>query len=232
MGYVWVEEKEDDKKFKKHLTKKITEATITITNTNKGLLADIGKLKKANKKKEGIEVDEFNRLQIENAQLKTQQQEGETEAEKQLRLAREQHSDEVKALKKRLDKKDKKDEKNLIKSEIAEAIVKINVKSSMANGAKHIMNSDITMEEGIPMIGDKTVLEFAEDWAKTEEGKHYVLAPKNGGGNSTGGDNAEAEVEQAKFFDKKSGSLNITKQVLLKKSNSVLYKKLKEKYKN
>jgi predicted RNase H-like nuclease (RuvC/YqgF family) len=39
-------------------------------------------------------------------------------------------------------------------------------------------------------VGDKALAEFAAEWAKGDEGKHFVPAPTNGGGGSQGGGGA------------------------------------------
>lgn len=36
-------------------------------------------------------------------------------------------------------------------------------------------------------IGDKALADAVKEWAGTDEGKHYIEAPGNGGGGSTGG---------------------------------------------
>lgn len=231
MGYIWDEKKKDDKKFTDHLDKKVKEAITTLTKTNSGLLGTIKKLKKSVKEKSDIDVDEFNKIKTENKQLKKKSRKNESKAEKQLRLAREQHSSEMDKLTKRLDKKDKKDEKNLIKSEILESLGLIGCKSVLTKAARKIIQSDVVIEEGIPMIGDKIISEYIKEWSKTEEGKNFVLAKKNSGGDSSGGNEEEGEDEQEKYFDPKSKSVNLTKQLLLKKSNPELHKQLKNKYK-
>lgn len=233
MGFVWVEEKEDDAKFTAHLDTKIGEATTTLTNTNSGLLGDIKKLKKQVKDKEGFDITEFNTLKTENEALKKAKQEGETDAEKQLRLAREQHSAEVTVLKKRLDKKDENDDKNLISAQVSSSLAVIQVKPSLLNAAKRIIKGDVTIEdvdgERVPMVGDQTVAEYAATWAKTDEGKNFVLAKKNKGGDSDGGDGDGGDEDDAKFFKKGDAAYNVTKQILLKKSNPARYKELSAK---
>jgi len=39
----------------------------------------------------------------------------------------------------------------------------------------------------VAKIGDKSVSDFVKDWAASDDGKHFVSAPANGGGGSQGG---------------------------------------------
>jgi hypothetical protein len=39
----------------------------------------------------------------------------------------------------------------------------------------------------VAVIGDKPITEFVTEWASTEQGKHFVLAPRNVGGGAPGG---------------------------------------------
>lgn len=236
MGFVWIDDKEDDEKFKGHLATKIDEATTTLANTNKGLLADVKKLKKKVKEKEDISVDEYNTLKTENEQLKNSKREGETEIEKQARIAKEQHEADMKKLNDKIEKMESRDRKNLVDSHITEGLVEIKVKSSLMKAAKKIIESDVTVTEDeagnkVAMVGDKTIKEHIVWWSETDEGKNFVVATKNNGGDSSGNDSKQySSSDFEKYYDKKSGQTNITQQILLSKNNPTLHAKLATKH--
>jgi hypothetical protein len=53
------------------------------------------------------------------------------------------------------------------------------------------------------LIGDKELTEFVSSWATSDEGKHYIAAPSNGGGGASGGagNGSGAKVWTREKFD-------------------------------
>lgn len=236
MGFIWVDEKEDDQKFKDHLEKKISEATTSLSASNDGLKKDITKLKKKVKDKEGVDVDEFNRLKTENAQLKSNRDHDETEEMKALRIAKEQLEVDNKDLKGRVDILENESKTSMIDLAITNALVGVKVKDSMMSAAEKIIRADVAVvvEDGkrVAKVGDRTIKEHVEHWAKSEEGKNFILADKNKGGGSTGsgGNYTESEGDWDGAFNPESKHFNYTKQGQLKKLDAALYNDLKKKY--
>lgn len=232
MGWVWVEDKEDDERFKSEFEKKISETTSTLDKTNKDLLDEVKKLKKKVKDKESFTVDGYNELKNKVEKMKKEQTEGGSELEKQMRIIREQMDEESKKNKDEIEKLKAKNKKSLIKGELAKALAGIKVKPSLLDAAEKIIKNDISVieEDGeqVARIGGKTITEHVKAWAETEEGKNFVLAPSNAGGDSTGNDNSTDESDVEKYF--KPESKNVTQQILLKKKNKELYDRLKKKY--
>lgn len=232
MGYVWVDDKEDDAKFIAH----VETITKSLSNTNSGLLADIQKYKTKLLTFEGIDPVEVTRIKNELQVLKDKSKENETELEKQIRLIREQNEVDTKALKETVELLNSSNKKLLVDDEITKALLSIKVKDTMVNAAKRIIKEDVSVieENGIrkAVVGDKTIEEHVKTWASTEEGKNFVLAPKNNGGDSIGNDNnSETELEQEKYFIKDDKNYNMTKQLFLKKTNKELYDKIVNKLK-
>jgi len=56
-------------------------------------------------------------------------------------------------------------------------------KAMFAGQAQIIADGDTRVAK----IGDKSVSDFVKDWAASDDGKHFVSAPANGGGGSQGG---------------------------------------------
>lgn len=61
----------------------------------------------------------------------------------------------------------------------------------LAGQAKIIVDG----EQRIAKIGDKTLAEYIPEWAKSDEGKHFVAAPGNSGGGAGGGGSGGAGGE-------------------------------------
>lgn len=234
MGFIWVDDKEDDDKFKSHMETKIGEATTSLTNSNDGLKADITKLKKKVKEKEDIDIEEVNKLKTENKALKEKKEGEETDVQKQLRVMKEQMEEERKKNAKTIEFLDNHNKTLLVDDEITKSLLAAKVKDSLMNAARLIIKADVSIveEEGkrVARIGDKTVAEHVAAWAETDEGKNFILAPKNGGGGGGqgSGDGNPDLIES--YFDPKSKNYNVTQQVLLKKTNEVKYNELKAKY--
>lgn len=231
MGFIWVEEKEDDQRFKDHI-KGITEP---LERSNEGLKADITKLKTKSKEFEGVNLDQLKADAKELVELKESIKNKETETEKALRIASEQHKRETESMKKELAILTESSKRALVDNVLMQSLVKNNVKSSLISAAQTIIKGKVSiLEEGnerVAKVGDKTIEEYVSEWVKSEEGKHFVLAPKNSGGDASGsGEGEGGEGEFDKFFDKKSKSYNITQQVILKKKNPELYNKLLKKF--
>lgn len=57
------------------------------------------------------------------------------------------------------------------------------VKSTLASNIQVVTDGD----KRIAKAGDKALSDFVAEWAKSDEGKHFVSAPNNSGGGSQGG---------------------------------------------
>ncbi len=57
------------------------------------------------------------------------------------------------------------------------------VKSTLASNIQVVTDGD----KRIAKAGDKALADYVAEWAKSDEGKHFVSAPNNSGGGSQGG---------------------------------------------
>jgi hypothetical protein len=75
-------------------------------------------------------------------------------------------------------------------------------KAMFAGQAQVIADGDTRVAK----IGDKSVSDFVKDWAASEDGKHFVSAPANGGGGSQGGKGGgtDAKIINREAFNAKS----------------------------
>jgi hypothetical protein len=82
-------------------------------------------------------------------------------------------------------------QKLLLDNGLTEALVKAGVasqflpavKAMFGTQAKIVADGDVRKA----LIGDKDLTEFVSSWATSDEGKHYISAPANGGGGASGG---------------------------------------------
>lgn len=224
------EDFKDDKAFNDYINSLVN----PLSTANEGLKKDISKLKKKAKSFEGIDPEEYKTLKDELAELKKKKEEGETETEKQLRVAREQHQKEMKDLKNEVALLSDDNKTMKVDATLSVALAKAKVKDGLLDAAIKLIKPDVSlvMVEGkrVAMIGEKTIPEYVDEWCNTEVGKTFTLAKRNSGGNGKGPGQSVSEDAAEKFFDKKSSGFNRTKQLEIKKENEELYKTLLKKH--
>lgn len=98
-------------------------------------------------------------------------------------------------------------QKLLLDNGLTDALVKVGVanqflpavKAMLGTQAKIIVDGDARKA----VIGDKELSEFVSSWATSDEGKHYIAAPGNGGGGASGGagNGSNAKVWTRERFD-------------------------------
>ena len=97
--------------------------------------------------------------------------------------------------------------KLLIDNGLNDALLKAGVKPEMSKAVKALLAGQVTIKsEGDnrnAMIGDKSLSDFVGEWAKSDEGKHFVSAPNNQGGGAQGGgqDKGKAKTMARTAFD-------------------------------
>lgn len=165
------------------LSAKIAEAVDSATGglakKNQELLAE---LKEARKGK-AIDPAELDRLQSKIDSL-----------ESDLGLAQKAKKDQDKLLKQAQDALAAESgftQKLLIDNGLTDALVKAGVANQFLPAVKAMFGSQAKIvAEGDArkaLIGDKELTEFVSSWATSDEGKHYIAAPSNGGGGASGG---------------------------------------------
>lgn len=165
----------------------VSEATAGLVAKNQEL---IGKLKKATKDAQ-IDPAEHQQLQtdLEATQAKL------TAAEKNLKQVQ---TDAEKA-KKALESESGFTTKLLIDNGLNDALLKAGVKPEMSKAVKALLAGQVTIkadgDKRDAMIGDKSLSDFVGEWAKTDEGKHFVSAQNNQGGGATGGGTDKGKVK-------------------------------------
>ncbi len=100
-------------------------------------------------------------------------------------------------------------QKLLIDNGLTDELVKNGVAAQFLPAAKAMFASQAQIvaegETRIAKIGDKSVSDYVKDWAASDEGKHFVTAPANGGGGSQGGrgsDTGQKTINRETFNNK------------------------------
>ena len=94
-------------------------------------------------------------------------------------------------------------QKLLIDNGLNDALIKANIKPELLKAAKSMFSSQAQIKaEGdnrSALIGDKSITDFIAEWSKSDEGKHFVIAPNNTGGNASGGSSGNINNDISKL---------------------------------
>jgi hypothetical protein len=81
--------------------------------------------------------------------------------------------------------------KLLIDNGLSEALIKVGVKPELSKAVKALFAGQAQIKidgnNRSALIGDKPLADFINEWSKSDEGKHFVLASSNSGGGAQGG---------------------------------------------
>ncbi len=174
----------------------VTEATEGLKAKNSELLGKIKKLQKDS----AIDPAEYSALQTELEQTKEKL----AEATKQLKAVT---SDSEKT-KKALESEKAAVEKLIVDNGLNDAILKAGVKPEMSKAVKALLASQVVLKADgdtrTAVIGDKPLNDAVLEWAKSDEGKHFVAAAASSGTGATGGKPGAdgAKVMMRAEFDK------------------------------
>ena len=79
----------------------------------------------------------------------------------------------------------------LLDNGLTDALVSAGVKKEMLAAVKAMLSTQAKVvtdgDARKAVIGDKGLSEFVTNWAASDEGKHFIQAPANGGGGADGG---------------------------------------------
>jgi len=103
--------------------------------------------------------------------------------------------------------------KLLIDNGLNVALDGVSINPSLKEGALAIIKSSAKIVDGQAMIGDKSLSEYVKDWASTDTGKAFCVAPNNSGGGAAG--NGAKGGESGKEFK----DMTLTEKTALAKSD-------------
>lgn len=114
-------------------------------------------------------------------------------------------------------------QKLLVENGLNDALVKAGVTANFLPAVKAMLSGNVkVVAEGDvrkAVVGDKSLGDFVAGWAQTEEGKHFIAAPANTGGNANGGKNVAVTTTIA-AGDKKAFGNNLAE--IAKGNNSTV----------
>lgn len=158
----------------------VEESTKALKAKNDQLIAEKRKIQK------GAEIDpaDLERLESENEALRADL----TKIQKEYKTA----TKELETTKAAVQSESAFTQKLLIENGLSQELINAGVKNPVNLKATQAMLKGLVqvVAEGdarIAKVGDKALSEFVKEWAASDEGKHFVDAPANGGGGAPGG---------------------------------------------
>jgi hypothetical protein len=165
---------------KKAIEEAVRLATEGLEAKNVQLLAEKKKLQKEN----GIKPEDLERLESENEKLKSDLE----KVNKDVKKLTTERDTAVTNL-----AKESEISANAHKErELTESLAAINVSNAInLKAAKALLSSQVQVvvegDKRVTKVGDKLLADHLKEWAATDEGKHFITAPANGGGGANGG---------------------------------------------
>jgi hypothetical protein len=160
----------------KLLDDKIAEAVEGLKKKNTDLLAKIAKVK-------STDPEDVARLERELSEA-TEKLETETKAHKEAQK-------QLTKVSKNLETESTFTKTLLVDNGLTEALVKANVSKHLLEGAKALISPKVQIvtegDKRVVKIGDEALGDYVTKWAQGDQGKAYVAAPSNNGGNANGG---------------------------------------------
>ena len=77
----------------------------------------------------------------------------------------------------------------LIDNGLSTALDGVNINKDLKAGAVAMLQASALITDGKAMVGDKSLSDAVKEWAETDTGKAFCLAPNNSGGDGNGGGN-------------------------------------------
>lgn len=111
--------------------------------------------------------------------------------------------------------------KLLIDGGLSDALDGVKINPALKVGAVSMLRANATISDGQAMIGDKSLSDAVKEWAASDTGKAYCLAPQNSGGDALGGGGNSA----SKTFSE----MSLTERTVLANTDPQLYQQMQGK---
>lgn len=205
-------------------------ATSGLKTNRDSLKAEKLRLQKELDRFSGIDPDEVAKLIEDSKEKEEQDAKDKGEWDKILEARDSKHAkalDEVTSkLTARAERSERALQERIVNSELQAALIDVDVAkhfmgavgSLLRNKIKVVEDDDAVFRAYVEVDGDEVpVSQFVKHWSDTDEGKHFVVAPENGGGGQNGEKSGNGGRKVANPF--KRESLNLTEQGKILKSD-------------
>lgn len=164
-----------------------------LANKNQELLEKLS----AKKDQGTASAAELEQLRQFKAQAERQAAEDQKNWKEAERLLKESHQKDLEKMQQQLQQHETTVRTLLIDNGLADALDSVGINPALKAGAVAMLHGQAEIVEGQAMIGDKPLSDAVKEWAESDIGKAYTLAPENNGTGSNGG---SANVDTNKRF--------------------------------
>ncbi len=98
--------------------------------------------------------------------------------------------------------------KLLIDGGLSKALDGVKINPNLKLGAESLLRSTAIITDGKAMIGDKSLSDAVNEWAASDIGKAYCLAPNNSGGDGNGGAGGGGQGKEMTLTEKSIAANN------------------------
>ena len=98
--------------------------------------------------------------------------------------------------------------KLLIDGGLSKALDGVKINPNLKLGAESLLRSTAMITDGKAMIGDKSLSDAVNEWAASDIGKAYCLAPNNSGGDGLGGSNGGGQGKEMTLTERSIAANN------------------------
>ena len=180
-------------------------AAAALAANNKKLLEQLREAKK------GTEIDPARHAALEDKVAELESLLDKTSADAKKTTS--EYAKQVETLTKQLQSENGFTQKLLVDNGLSDALVKAGVAPTFLPAVKAMLSSNVKIvAEGDTrkaVVGEKALNDFVTEWAQSDEGKHFVVAPANSGGGSSGGAGGGANTKVIQSGDKDAFGLNL-----------------------
>lgn len=166
----------------------------------------LGELKASKAKSKGVEIDpeDYSNLQHELETLRDQFDKTQKNSVK-----------EIEKFQKAIGEKDSAIQNYLIENGLSDAMLKANVRPEMMPAVKAMLRQQAAIKaegsEYVALMGEKPLPEAVLEWAQSDAGKPFVVAPDNSGGGAAGGAAGSAPAPKGNLGGDKQQRVNAIK---------------------
>lgn len=171
-----------------------------LVSKNEELLSKLSK----NKDVVGDKDAELEKLRQLASNIEQEREEAKGNYSKALELKEQQYTKEMEKLTSQLSEKESALTNLLIDDGLSKALDGVNINPTLKAGAEAMLRTQAKLTDGKAVIGDKSLSDAVKEWAESDTGKAFCLAPENSGGNASGGSNNASTNYQGKKFSEMS----------------------------
>lgn len=166
-------------------------------------------LAKLNEKKDDNTATQAELEQLRQLKQTYDQEKAESQGKYQeaLELAETRFKTEAEKLQAQLAEYQQREEQYLINDGLSRALDSVQVDPELKQAAEALLKSQATISEGKAMIGEVSLSDYVNEWAQTD-GKRFVLAPNNSGGNATGSQSPTNNNANLSLVEQRAAEIN------------------------